>query len=86
MLSESMTYTTIPVTDLERAQRFYGETLRMARRWSPRAASCTPRAGPGSSFIAGLDADRLGQLSSCGGRLPLRDQLPALPHVLPVMV
>ena len=27
MLSESSTYTTIPVSDLERAQRFYGETL-----------------------------------------------------------
>lgn len=27
MLSESRTYTTIPVSDLERAKRFYGETL-----------------------------------------------------------
>ena len=27
MLSESSTYTTIPVSDLERAKRFYGETL-----------------------------------------------------------
>jgi catechol 2,3-dioxygenase-like lactoylglutathione lyase family enzyme len=29
MLSENSTYTTIPVTDLERARRFYGETLGM---------------------------------------------------------
>ena len=35
MLSESSTYTTIPVSDLERAQRFYSETLGLTPEMAP---------------------------------------------------
>jgi len=49
MLADSMIVTTIPVTDLDRAKRFYGETLGLTFLWE-NPASARFRCGGGTEL------------------------------------